>query len=177
MIEELKTQLQQVVDLSESCPELYRLTCFEILWTTVVRHSYNQMDDSYHTNGVSTEAVPVSIGAHNDGVDQNAWKKVFHLQGDSWVIIAKSLKETTKAKRQVKLALLLGIADMKTSGRSFINRTALVDYCKKYAAYDSPNFAATMRRQKELLIETDGGWELTMPGQERALEVVEELTQ
>ena len=177
MIEELKTQLQQVVDLSESCPEQYRLTCFEVLWTTVVRHSFGQGDDPYHTNGVSTEVVEENYGASSVDIDLDTWNRVFHLRGDSSVISVKNLKESTKAKKQIKLALLLGIADIKSGGRGSIDRSELVDLCKKYATHDSPNFSATMKRQRDLLVETDGGWELTIPGEERALEAVKELAQ
>ena len=177
MFGELNGQLMKVVALAESCPERYKASCFEILWTAVVQQSYSQPENNQNSIGTLTGTAGPSDSISSNGIDANVWQKAFHFQEDSWVIIVRNLKETTKAKKQVKLALLSGIADKHSGGRGLIARTTLVDYCKNHAAYDSANFSATMKRQKDLFIDADGGWMLTIPGEERALEVIEELTQ
>lgn len=178
MFEKVRDYLEEVINIAEKCPEKYQAKCFEILLDALVKGE---------TAVAGAVAGTPAIGAQVPGKPEPAffshysisyeWTRVFHFDGSSYLIIVQDLKEKAKAKKQVKLALLLGIKELLETGEASISKEALIDICKKYAAYDSPNFSSNMRKHKNLFLAKDDGWSLTMPGQEKAAEIIKELVQ
>ena len=101
--------------------------------------------------------------------------RVYHLDGNSYRIIVKDLKEKTNSKKQVKLALLLGVGGLLTGGQPVFSKERLIEACREYGAYDAPNFASHMKKQRDMFIAQGNEWSLTVPAQQRAAEAVKEL--
>ena len=105
-----------------------------------------------------------------------AISRVYHLDGNSYRIIVKDLKEKTNSKKQVKLALLLGVGGLLAGGQPVFSKERLIQVCREYGAYDAPNFASHMKKQRDMFIAQGNEWSLTVPAQQRAAEAIKELT-
>ena len=101
--------------------------------------------------------------------------RVYHLDGNSYRIIVKDLKERTNSKKQVKLALLLGVGGLLAGGQPVFSKERLIEACREYGAYDAPNFASHMKKQRDMFIAQGNEWSLTVPAQQRAAEAIKEL--
>jgi len=101
--------------------------------------------------------------------------RVYHLDGNSYRIIVKDLKERTNSKKQVKLALLLGVGGLLAGGQPVFSKERLIEACREYGAYDGPNFASHMKKQRDMFIAQGNEWSLTVPAQQRAAEAIKEL--
>ncbi|NQW23351.1 MAG: hypothetical protein HQ475_07905 [SAR202 cluster bacterium] len=101
--------------------------------------------------------------------------RVYHLDGSSYRIIVKDLKEKTNSKKQVKLALLLGIGGLLVGEQPVFSKEKLIEACREYGAYDAPNFASHMKKQRDMFISQGNEWSLTVPAQQRAANAIKEL--
>jgi hypothetical protein len=174
MFEKIRNCLNEVINIADQCPEKYQVKCFEILLDALVK-------------GEAVAAAP-AIGVEVPGkrgvdffqlhnISKDEWTRVYHFDGSSYSIIVKDLRERPTSKKQVKLALLLGIKSLLEMAEATVSKESLIDICKQYATYDAANFAAHIKKQKNLFLPKGDGWLLTMPGQDRAAEVIKELAQ
>ena len=121
----------------------------------------------------SGERGPIFMDQHQ--IPEASISRVYHLDGQSYRIIVKDLKEKTNSKKQVKLALLLGIGGLLSSGQPIFSKERLIEACREYGAYDAPNFASHMKKQRDMFIAQGNEWSLTVPAQQRAAEAIKEL--
>ena len=199
MFEHVSEYLDEAVRLADRCPEKYQVPCFEALirilaspdslhrqigngcvlpFDSFAETSSPDTNDS-HEPAVST---PPHMQSHRGPIflDQyqiptSSISRVYHLDGDSYRIIVKDLKEKTNSKKQVKLALLLGIGGLLASGQPAFSKERLIEACREYGAYDAPNFASHMKKQRDMFISHGNDWSLTVPAQQRAAEAIKEL--
>ena len=144
--------------------------------TGVSSGSYNNpVFNSAPNNGQqqSGERGPIFMDQHQ--IPEAFISRVYHLDGNSYRIIVKDLKEKTNSKKQVKLALLLGIGGLLASGQPVFSKERLIEACREYGAYDAPNFASHMKKQRDMFISHGNDWSLTVPAQQRAAEAIKEL--
>jgi hypothetical protein len=174
MFETISNYLNEVIDIADKCPEKYQVKCFEILLDALVK---GEAIASVQTAGVVMPRKDEFDFFQSHDISRNEWTRVFHFDGKSFTIIVKNLKEKPKSKMQIKLGLLLGIKNLLETSEAFVSKDMLIDICKKYTAYDSPNFSTYMKKQKQLFLAQGNGWLLTIPGQEQAAEVIKELAQ
>lgn len=172
MFEKVKDYLNEVIEIANKCPEKYQEKCFEILLSSLVKPEIPPTEGM-----VVAPAISKIDFFSNYEISPKEWQRVFHFDGSSYSVIVKELKESTKAKKQVKLALLLGIKSLLETGEAVISKNSLVELCNNYAAYDHRHFMEYMQRNKDLFLSKDDTWVLTVPGQERAAEVIKELAQ
>ena len=144
--------------------------------TGVSSGSYNNPAfNSAPNNGQqqSGERGPIFMDQHQ--IPEAFISRVYHLDGNSYRIIVKDLKEKTNSKKQVKLALLLGIGGLLANGQPVFSKERLIEACREYGAYDAPNFASHMKKQRDMFISHGNDWSLTVPAQQRAAEAIKEL--
>ncbi|MDE0720067.1 MAG: hypothetical protein OSB75_05865 [Dehalococcoidia bacterium] len=144
--------------------------------TGVSSGSYNNpVFNSAPNNGQqqSGERGPIFMDQHQ--IPEAFISRVYHLDGNSYRIIVKDLKEKTNSKKQVKLALLLGIGGLLATGQPVFSKERLIEACREYGAYDAPNFASHMKKQRDMFISHGNDWSLTVPAQQRAAEAIKEL--
>jgi len=179
VFEKIRDNLNEVIDLAEKCPEKYQVKCFEVLLDSLVKAETMPTEAVAGVPPASTEpsGKPKSDFFSQYNILQDEWSRVFHFDGDSWSIIikAKDLREKAKSKKQIKLALLVGVKNLLKTGESAILRTELIDMCNQYSTYDQGNFAAHMKSQHNLFLRKGDGWILTRPGNEEAAKVIKEL--
>ena len=204
MFENVAEHLDEAVRLSERCPEKYQLSCFEALIRVLAQSGFlpalnergqNEHGGGHSFNGDADLPPTVSSSSYADGdsaMKQQAGtrgslfleqyqipgafiSRVYHLDGDSYRIIAKDLNEKTKSKKQIKLALLLGAGGLLLGGQPTFSKERLIEASREYGAYDGPNFASHMKKQRDLFIAQGNEWSLTIPAQQRAAEAIKEL--
>lgn len=178
MLEKIKDKLNDVISIADECPEKYQVKCFEIiLGALVATEGVAPVTGPAITAGrVIEKPGPDFFTRHN--IAEEEWQRVFHFDGVSYPIIVSDLKEKPAAKKQVRLALLLGIKGLLETGDSIFEKGQLIELCKQHAAYDSSNFAAHMKKQKSLFVSKGkNNWTLTKPGESQATEVIKELSQ
>lgn len=110
-------------------------------------------------------------------ISEQEWVQVYHRDGNTYSIAIGDLKTNITSQKQIKLALLVGVKNLLESGDASIPRETLVSLCKNYSAYDSPNFSSHMKKNKSyFLVKGKNDWVLTVPGQQKAGEIIKELT-
>ena len=199
MFENVSEHLDEAVRLAERCPEKYKVPCFEALIRVLAE------PDSLQRQSGSGSGLPLDRSSGTPSFTMNGFHKppdstvsqqqshrgpifldqyqipnlsisrVYHLNGDSYRIIVKDLDERTISKKQVKLALLLGVGELLTVDSPVFSKDRLIEACREYGAYDAPNFASHMKKQRDMFIAQGNGWSLTVPGQQRAAEAIKEL--
>jgi len=179
MLEVIKNNINEVLAIAEKCPEKYQLKCFEILLDALVRSETKvPLNLPITASPIIKEDVKPTDGFFTQcGISEDQWKRVFNHDGTQYIIIinVNSLKEKVNSKKQVKLALLLGIKNLFETGAADIQKDMLVDTCKNYACHDPKNFSTNMKKQRNLFLPKGDGWTLTMPGREKAAEIIKEL--
>ncbi len=198
MFENVAEHLDEAVRLAERCPEKYQIPCFQALIRVLAQSdslpSQNGNGDAHHLAGNGetptspsngsyispgptgqqpTERGPIFLDQHQ--IPEPSISRVYHLDGDSYRIIVKDLKEKTNSKKQVKLALLLGVGGLLAGGLPVFSKERLIEVCREYGAYDGPNFASHMKKQRDMFIAQGNDWSLTVPAQQRAAEAIKEL--
>ncbi|MCI0900542.1 MAG: hypothetical protein J4N70_06380 [Chloroflexi bacterium] len=201
MFENVAEHLDEAVRLAERCPEKYQIPCFQALIRVLAQSdslpSQNGGDGrpligtgtggdgadngdapASSANGSYTiparqTAAPIFLEQHQ--IPGASISRVYHLDGGSYRIIVKDLKEKTRSKKQVKLALLLGVGGLLAGGQPVFSKERLIEVCREYGAYDAPNFASHMKKQRDMFIARGNEWSLTVPAQQRAAEAIKEL--
>jgi hypothetical protein len=198
VFENVAEHLDEAVRLAERCPEKYQIPCFQALIRVLAQSdslpaqngngaahnlagngeaSTSFSNGSYPSPGPTgqqpNERGPIFLDQHQ--IPEPSISRVYHLDGDSYRIIVKDLKEKTNSKKQVKLALLLGIGGLLAGGQPVFSKERLIEVCREYGAYDAPNFASHMKKQRDMFIAQGNDWSLTVPAQQRAAEAIKEL--
>lgn len=179
MFENVKDKLDEIISISEKCPEKFQVKCFEILLDTLLR---GITATTPIQTGATVGVVELTATAENFlsryDISQDQLLGVFHFDGNEYQIIVKDLKEKPTSARQAKLALLIGLKNLLQSGTPIIFKDELMNMCRQYAAFDSHNFAVNMKSRKNIFLQKGRDqWELTRPGQQKAAEVLKELSQ
>lgn len=172
MFEEVRSSLKEVIEISDKCPEKYQTKCFEVLLEALVREEPIK-GETYKYSQDKIQNTSTFFSQY--GIQQDQWQNIYHLDNNSYTIIVKDLKEKTVAKKQIKLALLLGIKGLLENNEAYLEKEPLIEICKTYSTYDVKNFAGHMKKNKNFFIQKSGGWTLTVPGQQEAANVIKEL--
>ncbi len=195
MFENVAEHLDEAVRLAERCPEKYQIACFQALIRILAQFDSLPSLEGPPMGGYGEAPVsPVGSREVGGGADRQRRaadrgfvfldqhqisseniSRVYHLDGGSFRIIVKDLKERTNSKKQIKLALLLGVGGLLAGGQPLFSKERLIEVCREYGAYDGPNFASHMKKQRDMFIAQGNEWSLTVPAQQRAAEVIREL--
>ena len=197
MFENVSEHLDEALRLAERCPEKYKVPCFEALIRVLAEpDSFQGQDGSGLPFDRSSETPPLTKNSFHEPTGSTVSQqqghrgpifldqyqipnlsisRVYHLNGDSYRIIVKDLDERTISKKQVKLALLLGVGELLTEDSPVFSKDRLIEVCREYSAYDAPNFASHMKKQRDMFIAQGNQWSLTVPAQQRAAEAIKKL--
>ena len=195
MFENVAQHLDEAVRLAERCPEKYQIPCFQALIRVLAQSDslpslegqpgggygqvstvpFSSRENVSHTSQPRHTGDRGFIYLDQHQISSENISRVYHLDGDSYRIIAKDLKEKTNSKKQIKLALLLGVGGLLVGGQPLFSKERLIETCREYGAYDGPNFASHMKKQRDLFVAQGNEWLLTVPAQQRAAEAIKEL--
>jgi hypothetical protein len=123
---------------------------------------------------------PLPLGSKSEhGFDSKSFPRVLHIE-DKDVKIIKKMPGTNNAKKSVNTALAY-LWGKRSVGVDEVSSQEIRDLCQHQGCLDSANFSATMQGAREhIIIEGKKGsstkiYKLTLPGAERAEELLEDL--
>lgn len=104
-------------------------------------------------------------------------EKVFHPTGPGAQLLASSIPGNGKANKLVSLSLLLCVKQALESGTFTCTLKELRELAVHYDCYDSPNFSATLKANKNYYNPRNKGadLELSGPGRKKAGEIIKSI--
>ena len=179
MLDKVTEYLEDVVAIADSLPEKYQLKGFEVILSGIIQQSAAPGEEKLELSPVSSlvkRQLPNVLVQKQ--VSRDEIERVLHFDGMTYNIIVGDLKVTSTSQKQIRLALLVGAKNLLETGKdALVARDELIDTCRRYSAYDSANFARHMKANRQNFLERTGGWLLTIPGQQKASELIKELAQ
>jgi hypothetical protein len=113
-----------------------------------------------------------------NGLQADQLSRIFSLGVDEIDLIAETVPGKSKAERVYSVALLKGAAAYLGTGAARFTHEQIKEACLHYDAYDSPNFAATLKRlASEVAGSKETGYTLTARGLASATEALKKMTQ
>ena len=185
-----KEELQEIIDLVEQLPEKYREKSFELILLEKLRPSGKSPaleTEVSETKDKEQELarvkksfiVPIDVRAllSQYTMKEDVIWKVFLIEDEEVRPIYK-LDETSKAKAQTKLALLMSLENALIGGKFEVTIEALRERCRDHKVYDLPNFSANIKNNAKLFKKSDEveSLELSPNGKAELAEVLEEFS-
>jgi hypothetical protein len=153
----------------------------EIILEALQSKNNNPKSDNCDESGESPPAAQsLSAGEKSEhGFDKKSFPRVLHIE-DKDVKIIKKMPGTNNAKKSVNTALAY-LWGKRSVGDENVSYQDIRDLCQQQGCLDSGNFATQMQGAREYMI-IDGKkgssskvCKLTLPGVERAEELLEDL--
>lgn len=126
-------------------------------------------------HGGVPEAVKPFLTAN--AITTDMLEKVFHPIGPGAQLLASVIPGNGKAGKVVSLSLLLGVKQALESGSFTCTLKELRELAVHYDCYDSPNFSATLKANKNYYKPREKGadLELSGPGLKKAGDIIKSL--
>ena len=107
-------------------------------------------------------------------VDKYIKAGIYHIDSEGSISILKKIPGTSNSEKMKNIALIvLYIRKEKIMGKE------IIPICEKHSCFDSANFASIFKKERTNIIKKGNGqsWtiELTQPGEEAALALLEEM--
>jgi hypothetical protein len=181
MLEQFKKQLHEITKLVELCPDRYKEKCFEILLQHLLLLEEAKLAPvripKPSDTGLFEKLSPAFTRFIETHGLNEAISNVFQIDDGRCEIIVRGIETRKKATGQVRLGLLLGIKNLILNGSPNVTYEELRQLCIDHSVYDSANFAAIMKKNRDLFLTEANNWKLTKPGENKAAELIKELGQ
>jgi len=186
MLDKLKADFDEIIALVNKAPASLQETAFKM----ILEQWFNANASPKPvppTSTASPAAVPPTgpsgvLDAVKPFLTANAittevLEKVFHPTGPGAQLLASSIPGTGKATKLVSLSLLLCVRQALESGAFTCTLKELRELAVHYDCYDSANFAATLKTNKNYYKPRAKGadLELSGPGSRRAGELIKSI--
>ena len=188
--EEFKKEIKRIIELVKVCPANLQEKCFEVLLNhtllkegSVGATKRETQDDS--SKDVDLPTVPeeikkrVKFFAGQYKLEENTIFDVFVINESGDVSIEVSDLRAKKVRQQQKrLALLIGTKHQFMEGSFNVPIDELRETCVMYSAYDAGNFAANLKKFKDIFAGFKPGAtnKLSPKGKNEAAELIKELS-
>jgi hypothetical protein len=181
-----REELERIVALAETLPETYRQKGFELLLTHALDGQSGQPipsgdapTDGHADRRAETQTLPIDVKAffNQHHLDLAALEKLFHIEGTE-VRPIYTLRDTTKVKAQIHLALLIALESAIHTGQFEIDTPTLRKRCQDQKCYDMANFMRHIRNNAGLFksIEPSQPLELSVEGKKQLADLVQRMT-
>jgi hypothetical protein len=183
MLDKLKADFDIILELVNKTPPALQETALKMIleqWFNA--HAAPKLgrpdaprppaSDATPMGGVVPEAVKPFLTAN--AITTDILEKVFHPTGPGAQLLASVIPGNGKAGKMVSLSLLLGVKQVLDSGSFTCTLKDLRELAVHYDCYDSANFAATLKANKNYYKPRDKGAdiELSGPGLKKAGEII-----
>jgi hypothetical protein len=180
-----REELDQIILLSETLPETYREKCFELLLTHLLQERNGIMPGATDRavppraeRRGEPQTLPIDVKAffNQHHLELNLLDRLFHIEGTE-VRPIYSLRDTTKVKAEIHLALLLALETAIHNGQFQIDTPTLRKRCQEQKCYDMANFMRHIRNNVGLFrtIDPSQPLELSVEGKKQLAELVQRL--
>lgn len=185
MLEKLKADFDAIIDLVNKAPAPLQETALKMI-----------LEQWFNANTVAKPAPPAApapaaaAAAVPGGVPEavkpfltanaittDILEKVFHPTGPGAQLLASDIPGSGKAGKMVSLSLLLGVKQALESGSFTCTLKELRELAVHYDCYDSANFSATLKANKNYYKPRDKGadLELSGPGLKKAGDIIKSI--
>jgi hypothetical protein len=185
MLDKLKADFDKIMELVNKAPAPLQETAFKVIleqWFSA-NTAPKPVPPPPAPHGPGAPATP---GGVPDGVKPfltaNAitteiLEKVFHPTGPGAQLLASSIPGNGKVNKLVNLSLLLCVKQALESGSFTCTLKDLRELAIHYDCYDSPNFSATLKTNKNYFKPREKGanLELSGPGLKKAGEIIKSI--
>lgn len=152
-LERLKTDLDGILAVVEKCPANLQETAFRVIlerWLADLSPppaapQPNLPGPTPPVNMMASLPAPFFAFTKAHGLTEAALGAVFHPVGPGAQLIAADVPGATKARKQINLALLIGVAQAMTDGVFRCPLEELREKCVHYGCYDASNFASNLK--------------------------------
>jgi hypothetical protein len=183
-----REELDQIIGLSETLPETYREKCFELLLTNLLQErnilrspgadSTAPTRLERHNGHNEPQTLPIDVKAffNQHHLELEILDRLFHIEGTE-VRPIFSLRDTTKVKAEIHLALLLALETAIHNGQFQIDTQTLRKRCQEQKCYDMANFMRHIRNNAGLFrtIDPSQPLELSAEGKKQLAELVQRM--
>ena len=135
--EHFEEQLDEIIRVAETCPDRYKVACFEVLASsltgTLSPPTLGWSDTTIPKSNSPNGAKLTYLAQYN--ISEYELSRVYHHDGDSYTIIARDLRTKPLSSKQQRLGLLLGVRGLLVGADPIIEKDSLMDLCRRYAAW------------------------------------------
>jgi len=174
MYQKLKSEILDIIDIVNKCPENLREKCFELLLNnyletekptkseavSMIVKSENQpikAEPSINDQGTSLyELLPTDFPVkvqrflETNGVSFEMINKLYYKENGQILPLYESLKSTQMSECQIRLALLTAFENSFATGEMKFNGEEVRKRCQQMKCYDGSNFAANFKNNSHL---------------------------
>lgn len=186
MYESIKEKIEEILKITNKCPENLQEKCFELLITPLIKggRSTDVEEKSNDETDVEEEpkkdfiiSIDVKAFLHQYNVAEEKLSSLFLMQ-ENKVRPTYSLSTTKKARGQIQIAVLSALENALKGGKFQFSIPATKNRCIELKTYDVANFQKIFKKNKELFKSLDDAEnvELSPSGKEKLAEVIIQMT-
>lgn len=185
MLDKLKADFDGILELVNKTPQALQETAFKMIlqrWfeanTVPAPHPKSDPGAAGGSGGAPTgvpDAVKPFLTAQ--GITTETLEKAFHPTGPGAQLLASEIVGTGKAGKMIHLAVLLCVRQALETGAFTCTLKELREMAVHYNAYDSANFSANLKSNKNYFKprEKGGDLELSGPGLKKAGDLIKTI--
>jgi hypothetical protein len=167
----IENEVKEIVKVCETCPETYRLKCFEILMMGFTNSGASGSIETPKPKNLVKALVPqTKVGTEFvtflKGINLSIEEISQVVDLESGNILTRNFP-SDKATIQRQIAALIAICHVYKEGDPVVPKEELKNWCNKFGALDTGNFTAIMKNAKHgttaIFVETENGWKVTAP--------------
>ena len=185
MLDKLKADFNGIIELVNKTPAPLQETAFKMIleqWFNA-NTAPKPVPPAPPPLGPGAPAAPCGVpDAVKPFLTANAitteiLEKVFHPTGPGAQLLAAAIPGNSKANKLVGLSLLLCVKQALESGSFSCTLKELRELAVHYDCYDSPNFSANLKANKNYYNPRDKGADLVLsgPGRKKAGEIIKSI--
>ena len=185
MLDKLKADFDSILELVNKTPAGLQETAFKMIlerWfsSNVAPKPAADISSSGGSGAASAHAgVPEAVKPFltANGITTEILEKVFHPTGPGAQLLASDIPGNGKAGKIVSLSLLLGVKQALEIGSFTCTLKDLRELGVHYDCYDSANFAATLKANKNYYKPREKGADLDLsgPGLKKAGDIIKSI--
>jgi hypothetical protein len=186
MLDKLKADFDAIIELVKKAPPALQEMAFKMIleqWfsaNTAPKPAPPAMTTPLGSGAPATQGgVPDAVKPFltANAITTDILEKVFHPTGPGAQLLASVIPGNGKANKVVSLSLLLGVKQALESGSFSCTLKELRELAVHYDCYDSANFSATLKANKNYYKPREKGvdLELSGPGLKKAGEIIKSI--
>ncbi len=168
MNEELSEKIKEIIEIADSCPEIYRVECFKILLAKAIglspEHEYKKDKGGDIPSNTGNETPTTSqreildkdihlkfkqFMRKND-ISISLINELFYYENGDLLPLYDDLKTVKASEVQIRIGLLQAMQNAIQSGNFEFDGEAVRAECQKRKAYDSTNFTKNFTNNLKL---------------------------
>jgi hypothetical protein len=174
MFETVKENLAEIISVSESCPEIYRVECFKLMLSkllisdqtlpgAIVEERKGALDAA-EAGPLKSQREVIDSDLHikfrgfmkKSGITLEQINELFYFEDDFFQPLFDDLKTIKASEVQIRISLLQAMQNGMSNGSFEFDGESVRAECQKRKAYDMKNFATCYKTYSSLFDSFEG---------------------